>query len=197
MTKEFQIIKLKGEEILPYIPDLAALRIKIFKDYPYLYEGDRVYEARYLQAYTKSPESMMVCVFYKNAIVGASTAIPLEFETSECQKPFIDNGWDVKEIFYLGESVLLPEYRGNNLYRRFFAEREAAAAKYGCKTTAFCAVERDPQDPRRPKNYEPLDKVWQHFGYKKHPELCAYYEWKEIGEKTMSPKPLIFWLKKL
>ncbi len=197
MTQHFQIKRFKGKEILPFISDLAKLRIEVFKEYPYLYVGNMEYETEYLNTYTSCPESVMALVYINNKVVGVSTAIPLEFETAECKQPLIEHAKDIKKIFYLGESVLLPQYRGHNIYRHFFHERETAAQEYGSKITAFCAVERDPHDPRRPKEYMPLDNVWRHFGYEKHPELCAYYEWKEIGEKTESKKPLIFWLKNL
>lgn len=195
MTEALTVLRVKGQEILPYIPDLAKLRIEIFKDYPYLYEGDLTYEMHYLQTYIHCHESVVAIVLDSNIMVGASTAIPLKFETAEVKKPFIDQSWNIDSIFYLGESVLKPAYRGKNIYRQFFHEREAAAREYGAKVTAFCAVQRRADDHRQPQNYRPLDAVWQRFGYEKHPELCAYYEWKEIGEQSISPKPLTFWLK--
>jgi GNAT superfamily N-acetyltransferase len=188
---DLKIIDLKGAEIIPYIPDLAKLRIEIFKSYPYLYQGNLEYETHYLQTYVKCPESVMVLV------LDASTAIPLEFETAEVQKPFLDHHIKIRDVFYLGESVLKPEYRGQNIYRHFFTYREAAAKKYHCNITAFAAIERQIDDPRRPANYVPLDNIWEYFGYKKHPELCTYFEWTEIGESQQAPKPLIFWLKHL
>jgi len=33
-----------GDAIQPYIRNLAALRIEVFKEYPYLYNGDFDYE---------------------------------------------------------------------------------------------------------------------------------------------------------
>jgi hypothetical protein len=77
------------------------------------------------------------------------------------------------------------------------SERETAAKDQGCKIAAFVAIERTVDDPRKPKDYVPLDDVWRHFGYEKHPELCAYLSWMEIGDTKESPKPLIFWLKTL
>jgi hypothetical protein len=192
-----KIVTLKGADIIPYISDLATLRIEIFRSYPYLYEGNFEYEKKYLQTYVKCPESIVVLVFDDKKIVGASTAIPLEFETDEVQKPFLENNIPIKDVFYFGESVLKPEYRGQKIYRKFFKEREAAARMYHSRIAAFAAVERAIDDPRKPQNYTPLDEVWSHFGYLKHPELCAYFEWKEIGENEQTAKPLIFWLKNL
>lgn len=192
-----KFLSLKGKEILPYISELANLRIEIFHEYPYLYVGDLDYEKNYLKTYVECAESMMVVVLDEDKVVGVSTAMPLEFEAVEFQQPFIEHGYNIKEVFYFGESLLKKAYRGQGIYKRFFEEREAAAKKYGSKIACFAAVERDPQDPRRPKDYAPLDKIWEQYDYKKHPELCAYYEWKEIGEEQQTAKPLVFWLKQL
>lgn len=197
MQKNLKIIRVKGQEIIPFIPELAKLRINIFKEYPYLYDGNLEYEYNYLNTYIKCPESVIVLVFDEDKIVGASSAIPLEFETMEWQKPFLENQIDVHDVFYFGESVLQPEYRGRSVYQHFFSQREAAAKEFGCKFAAFAAVERAIDDARKPKDYVPLDKVWKYFGYEKHPEICAYFNWKELGEINQSSKPLIFWLKKL
>ena len=35
------------------------------------------------------------------------------------------------------------------------------------------------------------------YGYEKHPELCAHFEWKEVGMQMQTSHPLVFWLKKL
>jgi GNAT superfamily N-acetyltransferase len=192
-----KIIRLQGKEIIPYIPNIANLRINIFKDYPYLYEGDLDYEFKYLNTYAQCAESIVILVFDKNNVVGASTAIPLQFETHEVKEPFLQAGMNIHDIFYFGESLLLPKYRGRNIYRQFFQEREQAARSFGCKIAVFAAVEREVNDPRKPIDYIPLDEVWKHFGYTKHPKLYTYFEWREIGEKSLTPKLLVFWLKTL
>jgi GNAT superfamily N-acetyltransferase len=197
MVTDLKITRLKGNALLPYIDELAKLRIEIFQSFPYLYVGNMEYEKNYLQVYLSCPESVMVLVTDGNRVVGASTAIPMEFEGEATKKPFLDNEIPLKKIFYLGESLLEPAYRGRGVYRHFFTEREAAAKEYGSEVTTFCAVERPLSHPLRPANYIPLDSTWQHFGYTKHPELCAQYVWKEIGEDSESPKPLIFWIKNL
>jgi hypothetical protein len=85
MIENLKIICVQGAEIHPYILDLARLRIEVFKDYPYLYQGDMEYEMDYVRR----------------------------------------------------------------------------------------------------------------FGYEKHPELCAHFEWKEIDKEVSTSKSLVFWLKQL
>lgn len=192
------IIRLRGQEIAPYLSDLANLRITVFHDFPYLYAGDLEYEKWYLNTYLNCSESVMVTVFDGSKVVGASTAIPLSFEMDEFKKPFIAQGFNVDKIFYFGESVLLPAYRGKGIGKRFFMEREAAANESGkYHLAAFCSVERSLNHPKRPPDYLPLNDFWQHRGFVRHPELMVMFPWQEIGEKTATDKPLIFWLKEL
>jgi len=60
---------LKGKEILPYLTELAHLRMTVFKEYPYLYEGDLAYEEKYLQTYADCNESIMVLAINTRALV--------------------------------------------------------------------------------------------------------------------------------
>ncbi|HVJ62207.1 MAG TPA: GNAT family N-acetyltransferase, partial [Tahibacter sp.] len=97
-----------GAAVAPHLDAVAALRIGVFRDWPYLYDGDADYEARYLATYTRSPRSLFVLVFDGDAVVGASTALPLADETDAFRQPFEARGLDVGGVFYFGESVLLP-----------------------------------------------------------------------------------------
>jgi len=192
------IKRLRGTSIQLYIPELARLRIRVFREFPYLYAGDADYEARYLRTYTDSPDSVVVLVFDDERIVGASTGLPLADETDNVIAPFRQAGMDVAHIFYFGESVLLPEYRGHGLGVRFFEEREAHARELGRFDLAcFCAVDRPADHPRRPADYVPLDRFWEKRGYTRHPELTAEFSWQDLDERGESTKPMTFWLKSL
>jgi len=186
-----------GPALVPYLDAVARLRIAVFREWPYLYDGDLDYERRYLATYSRAAASLCVLVRAGAEIVGASTAVPMADETDEFKQPFIACGHDPARIFYFGESVLLPAYRGRGLGRRFFAAREARAHQLGLDYAAFCAVERAPDDPRRPADARSLEAFWQRQGYTKHPELNTTYVWKEIDEAQPSPKPMTFWLKRL
>ncbi len=48
MTLRIQTVE--KDEFETVIPKLAALRINVFNDWPYLYEGSMTYEERYLRA---------------------------------------------------------------------------------------------------------------------------------------------------
>lgn len=193
-----QIRLLQGAAIAPHIEDLARLRLTVFREFPYLYDGTLEYEARYLATYAESPESLFVLALDGERVVGASTGLPMADETEEFQRPFRTQGWDPERIFYFGESVLLPAYRGTGLGVRFFAEREGYARRLGrFGHCAFCAVERSDEHPRRPPGYQPLNAFWTRRGYRHHPELRTEYHWRDLDEDTESAKPMSFWLKEL
>ncbi len=180
------------------IPDLARLRIAVFREFPYLYEGSLAYEEKYLATYTQCPASVAVLVRDSERVVGASTGLPLAAESVEFTQPLLAAGYDPAEIFYCGESVLLREYRGRGVYRAFFAAREAHARSLpGMRWMALCAVVRAADHPRRPLDYVPLDAVWAKFGYTQHPSLTMHYLWQDLDEATPSPKEMVFWLKAL
>lgn len=195
---ELQIECRTGADLVADLPALARLRIRVFRDYPYLYEGDAEYEERYLRTYADAPDGVMVLVRDGDRVVGASSALPLAAETPNVIEPFMAQGYAPDRIFYYGESVLLPEYRGLGLGRRFFEEREAHARALGRFDLAcFCAVERPDDHPRRPRHYRPLDGLWAKQGFVKQPQLRTTFSWRDLDEAEETPKPMVFWLKHL
>ena len=193
-----ELKRLSGEALNQFIPELAKLRIQVFRDFPYLYDGDPDYEARYLQTYIEAPDSVIVLAFDGDKVVGASTGIPLKYETDEVKAPFIEAGINVDSVFYCGESVLLSQYRGQGAGVAFFDHREQHARELGGYIySCFCGVQRPDDHPRRPAGFRPLDNFWRKRGYEKHPELHTTFSWKELDEEHESPKPMTFWMKKL
>lgn len=189
---------LRGADMAPHLADVARLRIAVFREWPYLYDGDETYEARYLETYLRTPDSVLVLAFDAGRVVGASTGLPLADEEAVFRAPFEARGIAVDDVFYCGESVLLPEYRGRGLGHRFFDEREAHARALGrFRWTAFAAVDREDDDPRRPPNHRGNEAFWHKRGYERQPTLTMRLTWKELGEPRESGKPLTFWLRPL
>ena len=187
-----------GEALRRHIPDLARLRIAVFREYPYLYDGSEAYESRYLATYTASGRAMAVLAYDGEQVVGASTGIPLLAEDDAFRAPFERLGIPPSSVFYCGESVLLPAWRGKGIYREFFSRREAyAQALAGIRRIGFCAVTRPADHPLRPADWEPLDAVWRHFGYAPDERLATTYAWKDIDQTETTSHPMQFWMKQL
>lgn len=196
MNEKFTIRELHGESLVPWLDELGKLRIRVFREYPYLYEGSLEYERNYLRIYRDTPDSLVVIVTdHAGEVVGATTCLPLVDEGDELKQPFSDQGFDISSIMYFGESVLLPEWRGHGLGKVFFDKRESHAKKHGKTMTAFCAVDRPEKHPLRPADYRTMDPFWESRGYVKRPNIKTEFSWKEIGEAEESPKPLTFWTK--
>lgn len=195
-TPTLDIRRFSGLQLGGYLDEVANLRMEVFHDFPYLYDGTIDYERNYLQTYLRCPQAVVVLAFADDRIVGASTGIPLAFEEANFRQPFIALGYDPARIFYCAESVLRREYRGQGIGVRFFEEREAHARSLGkFAHYCFCSVVRPADHPLRPPGYEPLDRFWQKRGYVKHPELRASYTWKDIDQPGETSKRLEFWLK--
>ena len=194
--RDIEIKSFYGREIEPLIADLAQLRINVFYDFPYLYQGDFEYEKNYLKVYTDSTESVLVAAFCNDKIIGAATALPLKDETDYIKQPFLKAHMDLSKIYYFGESVLLKDFRGYGIGHAFFDGREAAAKKFNYQITAFCGVKRPDNHPLKPADYRPLDEFWKKRGYEKQSNLTSYFSWKDIGDTEESKKEMIYWIKK-
>jgi len=184
-----------GEEILPYLDAAAHLRIEVFREYPYLYEGSLESEEEYLTAYARCPQSIFVLAQDDGETVGVSTGLPLAHADSSFQKPFLEAQLNLDDIFYLGESVLRKNYRGQGIGHAFFDKREAHARQLGCSQATFCAVVRPSDHPLQPKVYFDNHALWHKRGYEPC-ELQACLSWRQVDSGLEQENKLQFWIKR-
>jgi len=185
-----------GPEIATVIAPFARLRIAVFRDWPYLYDGDLAYEEGYLQSYAQG-DTILVAAFDGAKMVGASTGMPLSDHADDFAAAFAGQPYAFDQVFYCAESVLLPGYRGQGAGHAFFDAREAHASRLGFRYSAFCAVQRPDDHPMRPADYQPLDPFWHKRGYRKLPGVIARFSWRDLGAEAQTDKPLQFWIKPL
>jgi GNAT superfamily N-acetyltransferase len=185
---------LRGADIVPHLDALARLRIGVFRDWPYLYDGDMDYERGYLAAY-QAPGSVVVGAFDGAEMVGAATGARMERHAQDFAAAFA--GEDLTSIYYLAESILLPAYRGRGLGHRFFDAREAEARALGRKRAAFCSVIRPEDHPARPEGARCHHAFWRGRGYAPVPGAVARFSWRDMGEEAETEKPLQFWARGL
>ena len=187
-----------GPAIKTYLSNVARLRLEVFRDYPYLLEGEMQEETQYLKKFASCKDAIVVLVFDGSEIVGASLGIPLEHESDLIKKPFKERKLDIASFYYFGESTLLKKYRGRGIGHHFFDHREAHVSKLKrYKQICFCSVVRPEDDSRVPNDYMPLDDFWKKRGYVKHPEMLTMISWKDIGRTKLSVKPMVFWIKNI
>jgi len=182
--------------------DLSRLRLTVFREWPYLYKGDEASETEYLSTFSETQHGIIVCAYDGDRAVGAATAAPLADHTDEFVPLFESHGYRSSEIFYCGESVLLPDYRGRGIGHAFFDHREAHArdlnaAGADLRYSAFCGVVREPEHPRCPPDYRPLDGFWHKRDYQPVDGMIGHYSWCEIGGKTETAHAMQFWIRPL
>lgn len=188
---------LSGAALDAALDDVARLRITVFRDFPYLYDGTLAYERRYLDTYRDSPRAILIGAFDGARLVGAATGSPMEDHAEEFAEPLAAAGLEPQQTFYCAESVLLPAYRGQGIGHGFFDMREAHARALGRRVSAFCAVIRPADHPLRPADYRPLDGFWRKRGYAPLPGVTATFRWKDIDRPAETDKQLQFWSRQL
>lgn len=179
------------------LPALAALRIEVFRDWPYLYDGTEDYEADYLTEFMAEAGSVLVVAEVDGAIVGAATASPMAGQKAEFRAPFEQRGFDTRSLFYFGESVLKGGFRGLGIGHGFFDAREAAARAAGAKAATFCAVLRTQDHPLRPDGARDLHPFWRARGYTPVDGLTCSFDWKDIDQPGETAHPMQFWMRDL
>lgn len=192
-----EIAVIPRDRLADHLGAIARLRIAVFRDWPYLYDGDETYERAYLSTYVESTTSIVVGAWDGERLVGASTGTPLEDHAEAFSAPFDAAGIPMERVFYCAESVLLPEYRGQGVGHAFFDAREAHARSLRRPKSCFCSVIRPPDHPHRPAGHAPLDPFWRKRGYSPMPGAIAHFAWRDVGEAEETEKSLQFWLRDL
>ncbi len=196
-SSHLTILSQREGEISNWLDHAARLRIQVFRDFPYLYQGSMDYERDYLDHLATAKGAVLVLALDGDQVVGCATAMAMRGAESAFRRPFEQAGAAIDSILYFGESVLLPAYRGLGVGHRFFDEREREAVRQGARMTTFCAVQRPVNHPRRPAGYRSLEAFWEKRGYQRRPELTTQFHWKDLGDSAQTAKTLVFWTREL
>ncbi len=191
-----QISVRTGASLREALPGLAQLRIEVFREFPYLYDGTLDDEEGYLKAFAASQDGIIVSAEDGAHLAGCATGSALSSHP-DLAILFRAANYDPGKVFYCAEFVLLPDYRGQRIGHAFFDWREAHAERCGYRYSAFCAVIRPDDHPLRPETYSPLDPFWNNRGYRKVPGLVAQLSWKETGQAQESDHSMQFWIRNL
>lgn len=194
MTLRFETFL--GAEVSKLVDDLAALRISVFRAWPYLYEGDLEYERRYLMTFS-AVEGIMVTAHAGEKLVGAATGLPLLHHPRELSTAVQSLGVCVEDTFCFAESVLLERHRGQGAGHFFFDAREEYARSRGFTYATFFAVQRPDDHPARPCHARSLEPFWRARGYVPVTGAIGPLSWRDIGALKETPKPMQFWMKHL
>lgn len=188
------IIELSEELVLDYLDQLAGLRLTIFREYPYLYDGQLEDEHQYLAGYAAQGGDVLLALDGEQ-VAGAITGLPLMHESAAFVEPFHAAGLTTEQYFYIGELLLLPPYRnlgwGSQLLARL-EQRVAHRNRY--QHYCLATVVRPTDHPLRPNGYIPIERFCQRHGYRHLAGVCAHVPWREVDGQTTT-KTLGFWCK--
>ncbi len=198
MPENIKIVSSHGGEIKNLIPDIARLRIEVFAEYPFLYDGDLDYEYKYLEKYDSTGNAIVVAAYDNDKIIGVSTGYPLADQSEELKQVFQKSKRDVNDSFCLNEAVLEKGYRGKGIGGRLIDQIETFAKGFKqYKYMSLFTSLRPVDDPKRPKEYRPLGPFWAARGFCEHPELTFEVPYKEIGNDKETLHKMVFWTKEI
>lgn len=179
----------KGKEIASKIDPIIQYINTIYREPPFLYNGQDADYKTYLNEYANDPDAYLNVVMDNNTLVGLSLGMPLSRSRDLYKLPFKQ----VDGIYYAGEFGLNPSYQGKGLENELIKWLEKEAKSKGYDTMAFWELDSSPskKSPLLPFAF------WEKQGYKHHPELGFKISWTNIGEDKESEHTAVYWLKKL
>lgn len=188
------IIELSGERVLGYLDQLAGLRLSIFQEYPYLYDGRLEDERRYLGGY--ADHGQVLLAVDSGRVVGAITGMPLVEESELLVEPFRAAGLAPERGYYIGELLFLQRWRHRGWGSRLLARLEELIRLQGDYSyCCFVTVIRPPDHPLQPVGFVPIESFCQHQGYRRLNNTMAQLAWREV-DGQVSNKRLACWYKK-
>lgn len=198
-AQDYQFKLLYGPEIKDEINFIAQQRIDIFKEYPYLYEGNFETEIAYLMWFVEQRDSCAAIAYKDNNPVGFITGISfVAFENhfKGSKDIFIKASLDPSAYYYFCEVIVKPEHRRNSIAKRLFALLEAHAKSQGYR--AGCFVNESHEDhPLKPADYKDLTSLFHALGYTKT-NLSIMFKWQTLAQNGKIEELehiLTYWLK--
>ena len=185
----------RGKSITPFLKDITDLCVTIYKEYPYLYEGTQEEYFPFIEHYAHSEHGIACLLFDNERLVGVAIGMPLNEMRDKYQAPFTNARpqENFREIFYLGEFLLVKDYRGRGLGKKIYLEFERSVTNM--KKICFCKIDETDRKILETENYRPLDGFWEKFGFHKCEDVSVTVNWQNVGELEESPHQLVYWLK--
>jgi len=188
---------LTGSGIADAVDDLATLRLEIFPEYPYLYQGKREDEITYLGSYAEAPDACVILACDGLRVIGAATGMPLVHEDAQMRDAFAGTTFPLNEVYYVGELLFRPAYRNSGLGKKLLDRFESHIRTLGRYRTLTCAtVERPDDHPLRPRDYIPITRFLARTGFVRLPGVTTHFVWRET-DGVKRDHPMQFWSKEL
>ena len=195
------IQRFEGSACRAILPEVARIRIRLFKGHPYYYAGTLDYEMDYLKAMADYPQSLVILARHEEVVVGAATSLPLASEADilkETARAFEKAGIDPSTGYYYGEILVDPTVRNQGIARQFYRTRQGFAKAHGFSFVCFAAINNEGRSV--PDTYYDPQPFWQKMGFTHYPEISFPYSWPTIqpdGSVVDQEHILSFWMKSI
>lgn len=194
---KLQVKTFTDTQIAPHTQELLQLSNQIFKDHPYYYDGNSENYNRHLQSYANTKDAIVVITYDGNKIIGMATGMPFSQAWEKAQETFKKSGQNINDTFYLGELLVLPEYRGRGYGQQMTKEIEKFAKDKGYKSIAAQEIDEKSLTKQAPQGYYSMTNVYKKLGWQERPELSRTAHWVNVNETQKSPHSMTFWTKSL
>ena len=186
----------RGTETAPYIQDIVKLCNAIYREPPYLYNGDDEEYTAYIESLSQANDVVICLVFDGEKAVGLSIGRPLIQTRGPYKETLVEHGYDLNQFFYLGEFGLLSGYRDCRIEEAMYLEIEKAAFVDGA-FDMICVW--DIVDPNQFSSDTCFveDYFWKKLGFVQHPELNFQIVWINIGDTQESSHLAVYSIKEL
>jgi len=173
MASPIRYVTLHGSDIQKYDAQLSPWRCEFFAEYPYLFQPSDVPSYHEVQhenvIYESSPQTIMVCAFDDNELIGCLVGLPLkDYHVATSPQPngecyladtlFRDIQTRHPYAFYMSELLIKKEYRSSSLVDALYHHIEQAVHTIYPACTELCMlkIEADENNPLCPQDYEAL-----------------------------------------
>ncbi len=194
---DIKLFLLKGKQALPFIDIVANFRINVFKEFPYLYEGNIEDERGYITSYTEHDDANIILIYKGDSAIGFSSSLPLSMESEYITDVIKNAGLDINDYLYLGEAIINKEYRGIGILNNIIDIHTSEAKKLNLSKFCFMAVLRDSNHPNTPKddNYIANEVIFSKKGFSPINDCYVNIEWKNCITGNMEENTLQFYTK--
>jgi len=138
---------LTGTAIADALDELATLRLDIFPEYPYLYQGKKKDELTYLATYAEAPDACVILAYDGLTVIGAATGMPLIHEDAQMLDAFAGTKFPINDVYYVGELLFRPAYRNCGLGQKLLDRLESHIRSLSRYRRLTCATVERPDDP--------------------------------------------------
>ena len=187
---------LTGSAVETCLDDLASLRLNVFREYPYLYDGLREDELKYLRLYMDTADAFVISVNESGIMIGATTGIPLRNEHESLIEPFKGTSYSVDELVYVGELLFYPKYRNCGLGIRLLEQIEEYGRSLNYRYLTCATVVRPDHHALCPESYIKIDRFLARTGFIMFPDVTTIFAWKET-DGISRDHSMQFWIKEL